>query len=469
MKKNILPLLLASVLLYSCGSPNSSLTNQDNTTASIQANQAKDKNYIPIGTSMVEWGSVPQIAATYQELLDIKGNKDGIWENEDKSFGTVTGIGTTLPFKPWFEKGEQTLKAILTSKNVVGELEKFTSSQESNWGMKVSSLNDGKIGPSKLFSAQKAISLARLKRNPSEVTEGFYKASGSVNGIKITDRDIFWQRFKPVSSANGKVVLVSPGFQETGRNFYEQIDKLNKNGFDVITMDHQWAGYTKGGQSGGIDRGFGVARDVAAMAVFASEVLKKDYSSAKGSELILFGNSMGAGPGVLGAITLNDNGKISLSGKQMPIGLKALLQSPYLATSESVINSAIGIFGKVPFAKSLQLYSSGLPILTHDKTAAQKGTQVALLEDIRAQLKSMSSATEDINFVLEMIKSGNKPKGNIVVIHGKNDPLASSEKSTWLSTQLQGKAKVNIVNSDNHVFEQSPTEQNYAITAIKQL
>lgn len=462
--KKYLPILFTSIILYSCSSPN--IANIDNETSSILS---KEKNYIPIGTSMSEWGGVAQIAATYQELLDIKGNKDGIWENEDKASGTVTGIGTTLPFKPWFERKEQSLKAILTSKNVISEISNFVDSQEKLWGRKTSNIGSSEIQEYKLFNAQKAIYLSRMNRNPKDVTEGFIKASGTVNDISIDDRNIFWQRFKPLSSPNGKVVLISPGFQETGRNFYEQINKLNKEGYDVITMDHQWAGYTKGGQAGGLDRGFGASRDVAVMASFASEISDKDYSSYKNHEAILFGNSMGAGPGVLGAITLNDNGKIKLNGKQMPIGMKALLQSPYLATTESVINSAITVFSKVPFAKSLQLYSSGLPILTHDKVAAQKGTQVALLEDIRAQLKTMSSGAKDINYILDMIKSGEKPKGSIVIVHGKNDPLASSEKSSWLNTQMQGRARVQIINSDNHVFEQSPTEQNYAISAIKGL
>lgn len=465
MFKKLIPVVISSLLIYSCESPNTNI-DMNNDTASILA---KEKNYIPIGTSMSEWGSVSQIAATYQELLDIQGNKDGIWENENKPYGTVVGIGTTLPLKPWFERKEQSLKAILTSKNVIGEITKFVDSQEKNWGTKASKINQSQIEQYKLFNAQKTISLSRMNRNPKDVTEGFVKASGSVNGIKIDDRNIFWQRFKPISSPIGKVILISPGFQETGRNFYEQINKLNKEGYDVITMDHQWGGYTKGGQAGGLDRGFGASRDVAVMASFASDIANKEYSSYKNNEAILFGNSMGAGPGVLGAITLNDNGKIKLNGSQMPVGMKAFLQSPYLATSESVINSAITLFSKVPFAKNLQLYSSGLPILTHDKVAAQKGTQIALLEDIRAQLKTMSSGANDINFILDMIKSGEKPKGNISIVHGKNDPLASSEKSSWLSTQIQGKVKIQIVNSDNHVFEQSPTEQNYAITAIKGL
>jgi alpha-beta hydrolase superfamily lysophospholipase len=264
--------------------------------------------------------------------------------------------------------------------------------------------------------------------------------------------------------------VISPGFQETGRNFYEQISKFNKTGNDVIVMDHQWAGQTNGGEPGGLDRGFGVARDVAAMAAFAAGISEKEYGNIPGHEVILFGNSMGAGPGVLGAMVLNDNGKIKLEGSQMPVGLKAILQAPFLATSSNIVNSAITLFSKVPFASTLQLYSTGLPILTYNKVAAQKGTQVLLLEDVRAQLQTMSAASQDINFVLNMIKDGQKPKGRIAIVHGDKDPLAEPEKSNWLAKQLgTNQVSLNIISSTNHVLEQSPAEQNYAISALSRL
>ena len=47
--------------------------------------------------------------------------------------------------------------------------------------------------------------------------------------------------------------MLSPGFQETGRNFYEQIQLLNQQGHDVLVMDHQWAGYTSG-EKGTLDK-----------------------------------------------------------------------------------------------------------------------------------------------------------------------------------------------------------------------
>ena len=85
------------------------------------------------------------------------------------------------------ERKEQSLKAILTTKNVIGEMTKFLDSQEKNWGSKVTNITSNQISQNKLFSVQKAISITRMKRKPSEVTEGFIKASGSVNGIKSSN------------------------------------------------------------------------------------------------------------------------------------------------------------------------------------------------------------------------------------------------------------------------------------------
>src|SRR5690606_25111283 len=156
-------------------------------------------------------------------------------------------------------------------------------------------------------------------------------------------RDIFIQHWKPVGEPSGKVVVLSPGFQETGRNFYEQIDLLNRQGHAVVVMDHQWAGYSEG-KAGGIDRGYGVARDVAAVAAYAAGLAKREYGAD--AEVVLMGNSMGAGPGVLGALTLNDAGKVKLDGPQMPKGLSAILQAPFLEATPSALNELLSATGK---------------------------------------------------------------------------------------------------------------------------
>ena len=315
-----------------------------------------------------------------------------------------------------------------------------------------------------MFLAQKAIALTRLGRSPAEVSDGFVKASGSVNGQAIADRQLFYQRFAPIGEPSGKLVLISPGFQETGRNFYEQIQLLNKQGHDVMVMDQQWAGQSEG-QAGGLDRGYGVARDVAAMAAAAAQIQQQEYPAG---ELVLFGNSMGAGPGVLGAMTLNDQNLIQLDGPAMPKGLKAVLQAPFLQATDNWINQGVGLGSRVPGLNKIPLPSAGLPVLTHDPVAAQKGAQGAVLEDTRARLQAMSAAVEDLAEIQALIATGKGPSGQIEILHGKNDPLADSAGSQWLNKHLP-QSHLQMLDSNNHVFEQNASEQQAAIAVFDRL
>ena len=296
--KKIIGFLSSLLLLSACSTEPNLINSPDE--SSIQANQV-NKNYIPIFTSEADWGKHSQIAATYEELNDIKGNMDGIWDNEKDKAGTINGIGVSLPLRPLFQRGVKLLEGEFSTTNLVKALTNFKKEKEAKWGKPVTNLNLEDIKAGQLFSVQKAIFLTRLKRTPDQVTDMFVNASGSANGENIPARQIFCQRFKPTTSPNGKVVVVSPGFLESGRNFYEQADMLNKRGYDVLIMDHQWAGYTKGGKPGLADRGFGVARDTAAVTAFAKNLLDKEYASYNKKEVLIIGNSMGAGPGALGA------------------------------------------------------------------------------------------------------------------------------------------------------------------------
>ncbi|PKL74741.1 MAG: hypothetical protein CVV27_18935, partial [Candidatus Melainabacteria bacterium HGW-Melainabacteria-1] len=184
-------------------------------------------------------------------------------------------------------------------------------------------------------------------------------------------------------------------------------------------------------------------------------------------ELILFGNSMGAGPGVLGALTLNDQGLIQLEGAQMPKGLHAVLQAPFLSATPNLLNRALALFSEVPIASTLKLFSTGLPILTTDQVAAQKAGQVVLLEDVRAQLQAMSAANADMDQITMMIERGQGPTGSLSIVHGDRDPLADPSRSRWLAERSG--AVLQLISSRNHVLEQSPSEQGFAVNALLQL
>lgn len=417
-----------------------------------------------IGGGRPDWGSRTQIGGTLKELQDLKGNRDGIWDNESKPAGTP---GDAFDRNPLGAAAQANLSVGLSTRDEIKELSAFVASVEKEWGQPVMDPQvQARLDGGELFAAQKAIALKRLGRDPSQVTDGFVHAAGSVGGRDIAPRELFFQKFAPIGDPSGKVVVVSPGFQETGRTFYEQIEAMNKAGHEVIVMDHQWAGQSDGSK-GGIDSGFGVARDVAAMAAYAAKVAKETYGAE--GEVVLFGNSMGAGPGVLGALALNDAGMVKLDGDPMPKGLKAVLQAPYLGATPSLLNDTLQHAARLPLLNRIKAPAAGLPDLTDDKVAEQKGAQGAVLEDVRAQLGAFEAVREDIETIRRLVQEQGLPTGALEIVHGKNDTLAHYEGSVMLDKALGDRAHLTTVNTSDHVLEQSPTQQGFALDALARL
>ncbi len=178
---------------------------------------------------------------------------------------------------------------------------------------------------------------------------------------------------------------------------------------------------------------------------------------------------MGAGPGVLGAMTLNDNDMIQLDGDQMPKGCNAVLQAPFLGPSPSLVNSLIGAASHIPFIDALAAPAAGMPVLTKDPIAAQKGAQTAVSDDVRAQLKTMTQAQPDIDAVLDLIANGQKPQGRIAIVQTQDDSLANPALVQHLASMLAGQASYTMLPGSDHVLEQSPTEQLAGIEALQSL
>lgn len=411
------------------------------------------------------WGKASQIAGTLDELADLQGNRDGLWNNETEKAGNT---GSLLSRNPLALKGREHLSGKFDTQAQIAELTRYRLQQEEQWGQPVTSLDVTQLKEGELFAVQKTLTLARMERTPAEVSEGFVKAAGKVNGHTIAPRELFWQRFKPVGQPSGKVVVMFPGFLQTGRNFNEQVALLNKQGHDVLVMDQQWAGQTRGGKEGGVDRGYGITRDVAAMTAYAQEVLEAGYASHPDKELILMGTSLGGGPGVIGALTMNANGKLELEGPQMPQKLKVILQGPFLGATESLNNKVFDTASKIPLANQLPLPAIGLPMLTTDPEAAQKIAQGAVMEDLSARLQAMTAVNQDVEEILKLIEAGKGPRVPIEIIHSKGDPLASAAKTQWLAEHLPS-ARLSLLESSNHVLEQQAQEQQEALKALQRL
>lgn len=411
------------------------------------------------------WGKPSQIAGTLNELADVQGNKDGLWHNESEAKGSLGGFFSNNPIAL---KAREHLEGKDFARLEIDALTQFRLEQEAKWGQPVTTLDVTGLKDGELFAVQKAIALKRMDRTPAEVTEGFVHAAGKVNGHQIAPREVFWQRFKPVGEPSGKLVVMFPGFLQTGRNFYEQVALLNKQGHDVMVMDQQWAGQTQGGKAGGVDRGYGITRDVAAIAAFAQTQLDADYADHPGKELVLMGTSLGGGPGVVAALTLNENHLLELEGPAMPTRVKAVLQGPFLGATENIGNKIVNASSTIPVISDIPLPTIGVPVLTTDPEALQKIAQGAVMEDLQARLQAMTGVNKDVDEVMQLIAQGKGPKVPIEIIHSQGDPLANSEKSKWLAKQLP-QAHLQLLQRNDHVLEQQREEQLEAIQALDRL
>lgn len=409
------------------------------------------------------WGSTSQVQGTLRDLHDVQGNRDGLWDNESKPAGSVGGFVKQQPLP---SKAQNWASGLGDLDSQIQALQAFRTEKEAAWGQPVTQLDLAQLKDGKLFATQKAIALVRLGRTPAELTEGFVSAKGQVNGVKIADRELFWQRFHPQGEPTGKVIVMLPGFLQTGRNFYEQADALSKAGHDVLIMDQQWGGQTKGGEAGHVDRGYGITRDVAAMAAYAQTHREKTYPGKAGSEVILMGTSLGGGPGTFAALTLNEQNLIALEGPPMPKGLKAVLQGPFFGPSDNFLNDSFGLLSKVPLVKDIPLPSLGLPILSTDPEAKQKIAQGAVLEDLRAQAQAMTATLPDMQAVLDKVEAGQGPSNQIQIVHSKGDPLANSALSQKLAQKLPN-VQLTLLEGQNHVLEQSDAEQQVALDLLK--
>ena len=204
--------------------------------------------------------------------------------------------------------------------------------------------------------------LLRYGRTSHEVTEGFVRAVGDVGDVAIEARDVFWQRFRPVTVGpkavrpSGVVILMVPGLAETGRHFLDQIYACNRLGHDVVVMDPQWAGQTRSVDGnptpGEFDRGFGVARDIGRVAEYVHRNINHGQG---GAPLVLLGQGCGA-TGILMMQVLQAAKKLKLD---VPITCDAVLQAPYLSAQTQLRQPVFGAVG--PCARRQQ--SIGLVVL----------------------------------------------------------------------------------------------------------
>ncbi|MBI4822036.1 MAG: alpha/beta fold hydrolase [Deltaproteobacteria bacterium] len=384
------------------------------------------------------WGERAQLAATVADLEDVKHNKDGIWDNENKPANTV---GSWFDRNPLALRAQKTLEAGVSVGDEIEKLAAFRKQAEVSFGQPVmdaaieASLNGGA-----LFAAQKAITLTRLGRSPADVFERFVEASGSVDGVAVPKSRVFTQHFLPEGKPTGDVVVMSPGFLETGRAFHDQISELTQHGVHVVTLDHQWAGHTQG-KRGGISNGESIALHVAAVCADAFELAKERYGSS--AKLTLVGESMGGGPGAFGAALMNDQGRLLLDGgKSMPKGVSLVLQAPYFGATPSFLNATLKAAATIPILNKLEMPAIGLPDFVEDDVGEHKVAQAMVREDIRGQLAAFKASDAFLAKLMSNIEKGERPGGKVYVLHDQKDPLADFAKVKSTTATLGGELTV---------------------------
>ncbi|RYF11589.1 MAG: hypothetical protein EOO40_03045 [Deltaproteobacteria bacterium] len=322
-----------------------------------------------------------------------------------------------------------------------------------------------------LFAAYKVIDLLRLGRTPLEVEDGFVRAQGALHGEEIDPRDLFFQRFAPraaqpgqVARASGKVVLLAPGLGETGRHFVEQIETLCRGGHEVVIFDQQWAGQSRDLEAnppdGHLDRGFGIARDIACMAAHIVTRLRP------GAPVVLLGQGTGAAA-VLMMLVAQRRGELPVTLPKM----HAVLQSPYLSPTPSGHNRLLGLMAKLPGLHNLQAQAF-MPKPGHSNQAARRAyLQTCVRDRVQTRLGSLLRLRDDLRLTWQWLREGSKPQGRLVVLHNADDPWADPAQSYRLTQQelLGPLASVRILQGADHGLAFAPEQRQEVLWGMQKL
>ena len=280
--------------------------------------------------------------------------------------------------------------------------------------------------------------------------EVFVTASGKADGHRILPRDLYVRRLAPSGREAAwpddgarRIVVVIPGFPESGGAWAALAEQLAAAGHDVMLADLQWAGFSEGSLYR-IDRGLGVARDVAAIVAAANMVRRREYlegaddDGADGTPdipIVLVGGDLGASAGILSAVALNDHGRIALDGFSMPTGVRFVLSAPLFELSPNTANRLLATVGRLPLV--------GRAVPPADETP--QPSEAAL-----RRYRALRAAAPDIDRVLALIRGGEAPAGRGIILHAPDDPVASFEASRQLAVEMGVGVELRVVPLSSH-------------------
>lgn len=345
---------------------------------------------------------------------------------------------------------------------------------ETKWGAPVTDLPLDAIPKRGVEMAiRKASMLVRMGLEPHRVEDFVLDVSGRLGASRARDQRIFGQHFRAdPEAASGKVVVLTPGFQETGRSFEKQVGEMLGRGYDVVTFDAPWAGHSDGAE-GTFDSIEALGRNVNAVCAYAESRRLALHGGRDDSELVLMGNSMG-GLAALCAKAMSDAGEAKLDRVQvkadagdvravptrMPGGVKLLLQAPFLGLSDGLLNDALAFVGKLPAINRIGLPSNGVaPKITSDRHVALVNAQATLLEHLQARPEAMAKGIDGGKRVKAFVQAQGL-EGDVAIYHQRGDTLANHDDSAALARTLRERpgGHVELVSAPgvDHVVQNDP-------------
>jgi choline dehydrogenase len=214
---------------------------------------------------------------------------------------------------------------------------------------------------------------------------------------------LFYQRWDPPDGvAKSGVVIVSPAYQGTGRQWTPIVAELAKQGKTVLVMDNEYAGLSAG--QPGRFTGDSLAAGIVLMLSQAEELRQREGLP---SGISVLGESLSAGAAWSGVMAAY-NGKVELGGRPLPKDEVYLgMVNPYLGkTSMPLVESLSGAAEKIGLPTVAIPTTAAITNVYRDADARKRFNHLAQLEHVKVASTGLIDSADNLQHALEGFESG---------------------------------------------------------------
>src|SRR5690606_8104086 len=105
---------------------------------------------------------------------------------------------------------------------------------------------------------------------------------------------------------------------------------------------------------------------------------------------------------------------------------------------------------KIPLLNRIAAPAVGLPDFVEDPRGEHLVAQAMVLEDVRGRTQAFGASDTFVAAMNELLSSGLKPGGKVMVVHDEQDPLADFTKSEALVQGLGDGAELYRLEGGDH-------------------